>query len=159
VCALLLQQKSQESIKMETIQHHGRVLKRMLSMQRKRVYAFDEGRPVDKQLLGIKGATLCELTQLGLPVPPGFVITTENFLEYINMGDGVTAELESQYRDAIASLEHQTQRKFAARNGDKRNLPLLLSVRAGAAVVIPGYVCDQVTHVLFYILYSCLQHA
>lgn len=121
----------------EKVVRAGKVLKRMLSMERKRVYEFGEG-CTDKVLLGIKGATLCELTQLGLPVPPGFVITTENFTEYISLGEGVSSPLESQYRDAIRSLECITHRKFAGRSDDEKQLPLLLSVRAGTAVIVPG---------------------
>ena len=69
---------------MDIISESGRSLKRMLSFHHKRVYLFEEGQEKNIRLFGQKGSALIELNHLGLPVPPGFIITTENFLEYIN---------------------------------------------------------------------------
>ena len=80
---------------------------------KKFVYAFEEGNGKDKKLLGGKGANLCEMTQMGLPVPPGFVITTEACLSYLDeKKDGLQAELMKQIGDAMADLEKKTGKGF-----------------------------------------------
>ena len=101
-------------------------------MAHKYVYRFDEGDKTMKALLGGKGANLAEMTVIGLPVPPGFTITTEVCIHYADRGeyqDGV----EVQVDDALASLEHDTGKRF----GDPGD-PLLLSVRSGARASMPG---------------------
>jgi pyruvate,orthophosphate dikinase len=101
---------------------------------RKFVYAFEEGDGKNKKLLGGKGANLCEMTQIGLPVPPGFVISTEACLAYLDQKKrGLLPELMKQVRDAMAALEKKTGKGF----GDPKN-PLLVSVRSGAAMSMPG---------------------
>ncbi len=101
---------------------------------KKFVYSFDEGDGKDKKLLGGKGANLCEMTQIGLPVPPGFVITTEACLSYLdNKKDGLRPELSKEIHAAMAALEEKTGKKF----GDHKD-PLLVSVRSGAAMSMPG---------------------
>ncbi len=103
-------------------------------MGNKWVYAFAEGDGKNKQLLGGKGANLCEMTRIGLNVPPGFVITTEACLACLatperSLPDGVMA----QVRDNMAALEAATGLSFGGR--DK---PLLVSVRSGSAMSMPG---------------------
>jgi pyruvate,orthophosphate dikinase len=102
-------------------------------MQQKRVYFFDEGKKEMKELLGGKGANLAEMTNLGLPIPPGFTITTETCDEYYKsnkkMPEGLTEEIEKN----LERLENQMGAKF----GDK-DKPLLVSVRSGAASSMPG---------------------
>jgi len=98
----------------------------------KRIYFFDEGDGRNKDLLGGKGAGLCTMTQLGLPVPPGFIITTEVCREYYRQGrlpDGLMDEV----KEAIRKLEKITGKRF----GDPSN-PLLVSVRSGAKYSMPG---------------------
>jgi hypothetical protein len=123
---------------MDLIAESGRTLTRMLSFERKRVFTFQQGDQKNSRLLGQKGAALCELTQLGLPVPPGFVITTENFLEYVNHGEELRPELIKAVTNAIYGIEKETGRKFGKPSTDGLKLPLLLAVRAGTAVIIPG---------------------
>jgi pyruvate,orthophosphate dikinase len=100
---------------------------------KKRVYLFAEGNANMKDLLGGKGANLAEMTNIGLPVPPGFTITTEVCNEYIEGGyrlpDGLMDEVEA----ALHKVEEQMGRKF----GDAEN-PLLVSVRSGAKFSMPG---------------------
>ncbi|HSL94881.1 MAG TPA: PEP/pyruvate-binding domain-containing protein, partial [Thermoleophilia bacterium] len=101
-------------------------------MAHKYVYRFNEGDKDMKALLGGKGANLAEMTVIGLPVPPGFTITTEVCIHYADRGeyqDGVEAQVD----DALASLEHDTGKRF----GDPAD-PLLLSVRSGARASMPG---------------------
>jgi pyruvate,orthophosphate dikinase len=98
----------------------------------KRVYFFEEGDGTNKELLGGKGAGLCTMAQLGLPVPPGFIITTEVCREYYRQGrlpDGLMEEV----REAIRRLEERTGKRF----GDPSR-PLLVSVRSGAKYSMPG---------------------
>jgi pyruvate,orthophosphate dikinase len=100
--------------------------------QTKYVYLFSEGDGKNKKLLGGKGAGLCEMTQIGLPVPPGFTITTEACLGYLSQNklpDGLADEV----RQAMAQVERAMNLRF----GD-RKMPLLVSVRSGAAVSMPG---------------------
>ncbi len=101
-------------------------------MTEKWVYAFPEGDGKNKKLLGGKGANLCEMTQIGLNVPPGFVISTEACLAYLEQGnlpEGVMA----QVRTHLAALERQTGKTFGGRDN-----PLLVSVRSGSAMSMPG---------------------
>ncbi len=101
---------------------------------KKYVYAFEEGDGKNKKLLGGKGANLCEMTQMGLPVPPGFVITTEACLSYLDKKEeSLQPELLTQIKHAMADLEKKTGKGFG--NTEK---PLLVSVRSGAAMSMPG---------------------
>ncbi|MCP5141956.1 MAG: pyruvate, phosphate dikinase [Gammaproteobacteria bacterium] len=102
------------------------------------VYAFEDGDGKNKHLLGGKGANLCEMTQIGLNVPPGFVITTEACLAYLDTkagkaGGELPAGVMDQVREQMARLEKSTGKKF----GGKKN-PLLVSVRSGSAMSMPG---------------------
>jgi pyruvate,orthophosphate dikinase len=99
----------------------------------KRVYLFSEGGKDDRDLLGGKGANLCEMTALGLPVPFGFTITTPTCREFFDNGNQLPSLLEQEYRVALDIVE----KKMGARFGDPEN-PLLFSVRSGAAVSMPG---------------------
>jgi pyruvate,orthophosphate dikinase len=104
----------------------------------KYVYFFgggkSEGKASMKMLLGGKGANLAEMAELGLPVPPGFTITTETCAEYGKIGkDAMFAKLDGQVKEALATLEEVTGKTFG-----KGPNPLLLSVRSGAAVSMPG---------------------
>ena len=99
----------------------------------KRVYLFSEGSKDDRELLGGKGANLCEMTALGLPVPFGFTITTPTCREFFDNGNQLPSLLEQEYRVALDIVE----KKMGARFGDPEN-PLLFSVRSGAAVSMPG---------------------
>lgn len=101
--------------------------------QEKWVYLFTEGDGKNKRLLGGKGAGLCEMTQIGLPVPPGFVITTEACLQYFEGGNKLPKGVDEQVRSAMAQVEKAMGLSF----GDK-DRPLLVSVRSGAAVSMPG---------------------
>ncbi|MGB5640965.1 MAG: pyruvate, phosphate dikinase, partial [Sedimenticolaceae bacterium] len=98
------------------------------------VYAFSEGDGRNKQLLGGKGANLCEMTQIGLNVPPGFVITTEACLHYLESGSkSVPEDMMRQVREHMAKVEQLTGKVF----GNPEN-PLLVSVRSGSAMSMPG---------------------
>ncbi len=99
----------------------------------KRVYLFNEGSKDDRDLLGGKGANLCEMTTLGLPVPFGFTITTNTCREFFQAGNKLPSLLEQEYRVALDLVE----KKMGARFGDPEN-PLLFSVRSGAPVSMPG---------------------
>ncbi|MDD2981497.1 MAG: pyruvate, phosphate dikinase [Hespellia sp.] len=97
------------------------------------VYLFKEGNTTMKNLLGGKGANLAEMTNLGLPVPQGFTITTEACTQYYEDGQVINDEIMDQIMDAIEKMEAITGKKF----GDKEN-PLLVSVRSGARASMPG---------------------
>ena len=99
----------------------------------KRVWLFREGNADMRNLLGGKGANLAEMTNLGLPVPPGLTITTEVCMDYINNGNKMPSGLMDEVKAALADVEKQTGKKF----GDVQN-PLLVSVRSGARVSMPG---------------------
>ncbi len=99
----------------------------------KYVYFFNEGNAKMKELLGGKGANLCEMTKIGLPVPPGFVITTEVCKYYLNNKKKYPKGLEKDIEKNLKKMESKTKRKF----GDEKN-PLLVSVRSGAPVSMPG---------------------
>jgi pyruvate,orthophosphate dikinase len=98
------------------------------------VYFFTEGDGKNKKLLGGKGANLCEMTQIGLNVPPGFVITTEACLYYLDSADNeLPGEVMEQVREQLKQLEQVTGKVF----GNAEN-PLLVSVRSGSALSMPG---------------------
>ena len=99
----------------------------------KYVYAFTEGNADMRNLLGGKGANLAEMTNIGLPVPQGFTITTEACTKYYEDGREINEEIQSQINEYIAKMEEVTGKKF----GDKEN-PLLVSVRSGARASMPG---------------------
>ncbi|PIH05261.1 pyruvate, phosphate dikinase [Clostridium combesii] len=100
---------------------------------KKHVYLFSEGNASMKELLGGKGANLAEMTNLGIPVPTGFTVTTEACIKYYNDGKKLTDEVVQQITDAMADVEKKTNKKF----GSEEN-PLLVSVRSGARVSMPG---------------------
>ena len=102
-------------------------------MSKKYVYLFSEGNGRMRELLGGKGANLAEMTNLGLPVPQGFTITTEACTRYYEDGKKIGDDIMSQIEDHIAKMEEITGKKF----GDKEN-PLLVSVRSGARASMPG---------------------
>ncbi len=97
------------------------------------VYDFAEGADVGRDLLGGKGAGLAEMTALGVPVPPGFVVTTEACVEYVRAGRESPAGLDDQIDEHLARLEEAVGKRF----GDPHD-PLLVSVRSGGAVSMPG---------------------
>ena len=101
-------------------------------MTEKLVYSFNDGDGHDKQLLGGKGANLCEMTQIGVNVPPGFVITTKACLEYLDQ-DQLPKGLMDSVKEEIAKLESSTSKTFG-----KGQDPLLVSVRSGSAISMPG---------------------
>ena len=101
-------------------------------MKNKRVYSFADGDGHDKKLLGGKGANLCEMTQIGINVPPGFVITTEACLDYLKENKLPKGLMEA-VREEIGKLEAATGKSFG--KGDD---PLLVSVRSGSAMSMPG---------------------
>ncbi|HEY8424367.1 MAG TPA: pyruvate, phosphate dikinase [Clostridia bacterium] len=102
-------------------------------MAHKYVYLFKEGKGSMKELLGGKGANLAEMTNLGLPVPQGFTVTTEACTKYYEDGQVIADEIKEQIFDALKKLEKIEGKKF----GDPSN-PLLVSVRSGARVSMPG---------------------
>ena len=99
----------------------------------KYVYQFKEGKGSMKELLGGKGANLAEMTNLGMPVPRGFTITTEACTQYYKDGQKISSEIQSEIMEYIKKLEAETGKKF----GDAQN-PLLVSVRSGARASMPG---------------------
>ncbi|MGI5883060.1 MAG: pyruvate, phosphate dikinase [Dethiobacteria bacterium] len=99
----------------------------------KQVYLFREGNAEMKKLLGGKGANLAEMTRIDLPVPPGFIVTTEACNNYYSQGETLSEEVRNEIGDALAELEKQTGKML----GDGEN-PLLLSVRSGAYYSMPG---------------------
>ena len=99
----------------------------------KYVYLFSEGNATMRNLLGGKGANLAEMTNIGLPVPQGFTITTEACTQYYEDGREINEEIQSQINEYITKMEEITGKKF----GDKEN-PLLVSVRSGARASMPG---------------------
>ena len=97
------------------------------------VYLFKEGSADMRNLLGGKGANLAEMTNLGLPIPQGFTVTTEACTDYYNNGKAISDEIQGQIFDALATLEELQGKKF----GDTED-PLLVSVRSGARASMPG---------------------
>ncbi len=102
-------------------------------MAKKFVYLFTEGNASMRELLGGKGANLAEMTNIGLPVPQGFTISTEACTQYYEDGRQINAEIMAQIDEHIVKMEAVTGKKF----GDKTN-PLLVSVRSGARASMPG---------------------
>ena len=102
-------------------------------MSKKYVYLFTEGNANMRELLGGKGANLAEMTNIGLPVPQGFTITTEACTQYYEDGREINEEIQGQINEYILKMEEITGKKF----GDKEN-PLLVSVRSGARASMPG---------------------
>ena len=99
----------------------------------KQIYFFDEGDGKNKKLLGGKGAGLCEMTRLKLPVPPGFVITTDVCKKYYQNNRKLPKSLIPEMKKNIAKIERKTGKKWNSKNN-----PLLVSVRSGAAISMPG---------------------
>jgi len=102
-------------------------------MANKWVYLFSEGNADMRELLGGKGANLAEMTNIGLPVPQGFTITTEACTQYYEDGREINEEIQAQINEYIVKMEEITGKKF----GDEEN-PLLVSVRSGARASMPG---------------------
>lgn len=100
---------------------------------KKFVYLFKEGNTNMRDLLGGKGANLAEMTNLGLPIPQGFTVTTEACLDYYNNNEEISSTIQKQILDALSELEKVENKKF----GDHYT-PLLVSVRSGARVSMPG---------------------
>ncbi len=102
-------------------------------MAKKYVYLFSEGNATMREVLGGKGANLAEMTNLGLPVPQGFTVSTEACTQYYEDGRQINEDIQAQIMDAVVELEKIAGKKF----GDKEN-PLLVSVRSGARASMPG---------------------
>ena len=102
-------------------------------MSKKYCYLFSEGNAKMRELLGGKGANLAEMTNLGLPVPQGFTITTEACTQYYEDGRTINPEIMAEIMEYIEKMENITGKKF----GDMEN-PLLVSVRSGARASMPG---------------------
>ncbi|MCL1803200.1 MAG: pyruvate, phosphate dikinase [Eubacteriaceae bacterium] len=102
-------------------------------MAKKYVYSFEEADGLGKDLLGGKGAGLAEMTGIGLPVPPGFTVTTEACTLYYESGQSISEDLKEQIFAALLELEEKTGKEFGG--GDN---PLLVSVRSGAKFSMPG---------------------
>ena len=104
-----------------------------IEMSKKFVYLFSEGNGKMRELLGGKGANLAEMTNLGMPVPQGFTITTEACTQYYEDNETINDEIQAQIMEYIGKMEEITGKKF----GDLEN-PLLVSVRSGARASMPG---------------------
>ena len=102
-------------------------------MSKKYVYLFSEGNATMRELLGGKGANLAEMTNIGLPVPQGFTITTEACTQYYEDGRKINDEIMAEIMEYVAKMEEMNGKKF----GDLKN-PLLVSVRSGARASMPG---------------------
>lgn len=102
-------------------------------MEKQYVFLFDEGRADMKEILGGKGANLAEMTRAGLPVPPGFTISTEACTRYYEEAEQITPDIQSQIDKALQELENRVGKKL----GDTKD-PLLVSVRSGAVFSMPG---------------------
>lgn len=102
-------------------------------MSQKYVYLFKEGNGSMRELLGGKGANLAEMTNLGMPVPYGFTVSTEACTQYYEDGRKISDEIQQQIYAGLAELETQAGKKF----GDPVN-PLLVSVRSGARASCPA---------------------
>ena len=106
---------------------------RVRAMARTYVYDFSEGGELGRELLGGKGVGLAEMTAIGLPVPAGFTVTTEACREYMELGGKLPDGLREEIEEHVEQLEETTGKRF----GDPSD-PLLVSVRSGAAVSMPG---------------------
>ena len=102
-------------------------------MSQKYVYLFSEGNETMRELLGGKGANLAGMTNLGMPVPQGFTVSTEACTRYYEDGRKIASDIEEQIYTALAEIEKINEKKF----GDPKN-PLLVSVRSGARASMPG---------------------
>ncbi|MBQ7378718.1 MAG: pyruvate, phosphate dikinase, partial [Clostridia bacterium] len=102
-------------------------------MAKKYCYLFTEGNANMRELLGGKGANLAEMTNIGLPVPQGFTITTEACTQYYEDGKQINPDIQAEINEYIVKMEEVTGKKF----GDLEN-PLLVSVRSGARASMPG---------------------
>ena len=102
-------------------------------MSKKYVYLFSEGNANMRELLGGKGANLAEMTNIGMPVPQGFTISTEACTRYYEDGEKIAPEIEAEIFEYLTKMENLVGKKF----GDKEN-PLLVSVRSGARASMPG---------------------
>ena len=102
-------------------------------MSAKYVYLFSEGNGKMRELLGGKGANLAEMTNLGMPVPQGFTVTTEACTRYYEDGKTIAPEIEAEIFTYLKTLEEMTGKTF----GSKEN-PLMVSVRSGARASMPG---------------------
>ena len=102
-------------------------------MSHKYVYLFTEGNGSMRELLGGKGANLAEMTNIGLPVPQGFTISTEACTKYYEDGKRINDDIQAEIMQYVSKLEEITGKKF----GDLEN-PLLVSVRSGARASMPG---------------------
>ena len=102
-------------------------------MEKKYVYLFNEGNAGMKEILGGKGANLAEMTNLGMPIPQGFTVTTESCNKYYADGETISEEIEKQIKQALEKLEQRTNKVL----GNKEK-PLLVSVRSGARASMPG---------------------
>ena len=100
---------------------------------KKFVYMFSEGNANMRELLGGKGANLAEMTNLGMPVPSGFTISTEACTDYFKNGNKISDEILGQIFEGMKNQEQLSGKKF----GDEKN-PLLVSVRSGARISMPG---------------------
>src|SRR4051812_35605699 len=104
-----------------------------MSQDKKRVYLFREANASMRDLLGGKGANLAEMSNIGLPVPPGFTITTESCMDYYREGAKLPSGLMDEVRAAVKDVEQHMGRSF---EGSMK--PLLVSVRSGAKFSMPG---------------------
>ena len=104
-------------------------------MEKKYVYLFNEGNAGMKEILGGKGANLAEMTNLGMPIPQGFTVTTESCNKYYADGETISEEIEKQIKQALEKLEQRTNKVL----GNKEK-PLLVSVRSGARASMPGMI-------------------
>ena len=102
-------------------------------MSQKYVYFFNEGNGKMRELLGGKGANLAEMTNLGMPVPYGFTVSTEACTRYYDDGRKIGEDIQEQIYEKLGTLEEKSGKKF----GDPVN-PLLVSVRSGARASMPG---------------------
>jgi pyruvate,orthophosphate dikinase len=109
------------------------IYRRIRIVSKKYVYLFSEGNGSMRELLGGKGANLAEMTNLGMPVPPGFIITTEACTQYYNDNEQISPEIQDEIMQYVDKLETMSGQKF----GDREN-PLLVSVRSGARASMPG---------------------
>ena len=107
-------------------------------MGTKYVYSFNEGNKDMKSLLGGKGANLAEMTKIGLPVPPGFTISTEACNDYYVSNETIKPEIVEQIEEKLAQLESELGKKL----GSIEN-PLLVSVRSGAVISMPHVRVDN----------------
>ena len=118
-------------------------------MGKKWVYLFKEGNADMRNLLGGKGANLAEMTNLGLPIPQGFTVTTEACTDYYTNGRQISEEIKGQIFEALKQLEELQGKKF----GDNED-PLLVSVRSGARASMPGMM-DTILNLVSIYCQSC----